>query len=133
MDRIVHGPDEGERLTAEKRVLHIKASIPELSAFETEVEPGWEGVTPHYHKHHADSFYVLEGELEFRFGDETVRAGPGTFVSAPPGVVHAFTNAGPGRARYLNVHSPDCGFTAYLHARDRGEQINPEDYDIWDV
>lgn len=133
MDGIVNGPDEGERLIAEKRDLRIKALLRELSVTESRVEPGWEGVTPHIHKRHADSFYVLEGELEFRIGDETIRAGPGTFVSAPPGVVHAFTNAGPGSARYLNIHAPDCGFIDLLRARDRGEEVNPEDHDVWDV
>jgi quercetin dioxygenase-like cupin family protein len=132
MDGIVNGPAEGERLTAEKRDLRIKASIPELDVTESEVERGF-NVGSHFHKRHADSFYVLEGELEFRVGDTTVRAGPGTFVSVPPGVVHAFTNPGPNRARYLNIHAPACDFIEYLRARDRHEEMNPEEYDIWDV
>jgi mannose-6-phosphate isomerase-like protein (cupin superfamily) len=132
MDGIVNGPGQGERLTNETRDLRIKASLPELDVTESEVEPGF-NVGSHLHKRHADSFYVLEGELEFLVGDETVRAGPGTFVSVPPGVIHAFTNRGPNRARYLNIHAPACGFIEYLRALDRGEKVNPEDHDIWDV
>jgi mannose-6-phosphate isomerase-like protein (cupin superfamily) len=132
MDGIVNGPGEGERLTAPNRDLRIKASLPELDVTESEVEAGF-NVGLHFHKRHADSFYVLEGELEFRLGDETVRVGPGTFVSVPPGVVHAFENRGPASARYLNIHAPACGFIDYLRARDRGEEVNPEGYDIWDV
>lgn len=132
MDGVVTGRGEGERLLAEIRDLRIKISCPELDVTETEADPGF-NVGLHLHKRHADSFYVLEGELEFLVGDETVRAGPGTFVSVPPGVVHAFTNPGPDRARYLNIHSPSCGFADLLRARDRDEEVNPEDYDVWDV
>ena len=132
MDGVVTGRGEGERLLAEIRDLRIKISCPELDVTETHADPGF-NVGSHFHKRHADSFYVLEGELEFLVGDETVRAGPGTFVSAPPGVVHAFSNPGPDRARYLNIHAPSCGFADLLRARDRDEEVNPEDYDVWDV
>ncbi len=33
----------------------------------------------------TDSFSVLEGELELALGEETFRAGPGTFTAVPPG------------------------------------------------
>ena len=48
-------------------------------------QPEFEGVDPHTHGDHADAFYVLEGQVEFRVGDEPRVAGPGTFVAAPPG------------------------------------------------
>ena len=51
----------------------------------------------------------------------------------PPGVVHAFTNAGPARARFLNIHAPERGFVEYLRARDRGEDIDPAQFDVHDV
>ena len=38
------------------------------------------------------------------------RGGPGTFVSAPPGVEHGFRIAGESRIRVLNVHAPNVGF-----------------------
>jgi mannose-6-phosphate isomerase-like protein (cupin superfamily) len=46
----------------------------------------------------------------FTLGGREVRAGPGTVVSAPPGVLHGFRTDGPGRARVVNVHTPDAGF-----------------------
>ena len=67
-------------------------------------------VDPHEHDDHADSFFVLDGEVEFTVGDEVVRAGPGTWLSAPPGARHGFRNGGSGRSRVLNVHAPDAGF-----------------------
>ena len=60
--------------------------------------PDFEGVDPHRHTDHVDSFYVLEGEAEFTVGDEVVRAGPGTYVAAPVGVAARVQERRPGRA-----------------------------------
>jgi mannose-6-phosphate isomerase-like protein (cupin superfamily) len=133
VDPVVSGPGDGERLTEERRTVLVKAVRPELDLLEFEVESGYEGPGPHYHERHVDSFYVLEGELEFRLGDETVRAAAGPFVAVPPGVVHSFTHAGSGRTRFLNIHAPDCGFADYMRARDRGEEVDPKRYDVHDV
>ena len=90
-------------------------------------EPGKRGPGPHIHRRHSDSFYVLEGELEFGVGPrvEPVRLGAGGFVLVPPGVVHTFLNPGPGEARFLNFHAPSMGFADYL----RG---NNDDFDAFD-
>jgi mannose-6-phosphate isomerase-like protein (cupin superfamily) len=61
------------------------------------------------HVHHADdeAWYVLEGTLHFKIGDEKLEAGPGSAVLAPKGVPHAWGNARPGQpARYLLVMTP---------------------------
>ena len=57
------------------------------------------------HVHHADdeAWYVLEGELGFRLGDEEVVAGAGSALMAPRGTPHTFWNAGEVEARYLLV------------------------------
>jgi hypothetical protein len=67
-------------------------------------------------------FYVLEGELELTAGTERLRAGPGTSVAVPPGIVHSFTSSGPGTTRYLNLHAPDSGFVEYLRRRIAGDK-----------
>ena len=67
---------------------------------------------PHFHKGHSDSFYVLEGEIEFHVGDEVVLGSPGTYVLAPPGVVHYFSNVSDSPAKLLNLHTPG-GFVEY--------------------
>ncbi len=95
--------------------------------------PEFEGPGPHFHKLHVDAFYVLEGQLEFTVGTETLLAGAGTSVAIPPGIVHAFTNPGPGGARYLNIHAPDSGFVELLRRRVRGEEFDETEYDIYDV
>jgi quercetin dioxygenase-like cupin family protein len=43
-----------------------------------------------------------------------VRAGPGTWLSAPPGARHGFRNGGSGWARVLNIHAPDAGFAGSI-------------------
>ena len=100
---------EGERFEREDRTVTILGHFPQVSALEIAFDPSFE-VPPHRHDDHTDSFYVLEGEVEFTLEDEVVRAGPGTWVSAPPGTLHGFRNPGSGRARVLNVHAPDAGF-----------------------
>src|SRR5437588_12645892 len=66
---------EGERVTArEHRVL---AELPHLEAIILTFEPDWEGVPPHSHSDHTDSFYVLDGEVEFWLDGEWRLAGPG--------------------------------------------------------
>lgn len=130
MDAIVNGPGEGERLN--ERIV-VKVERPELSINEVDVGPEFEGPGPHFHKQHLDAFHVLEGRLEVTVGTEIVLAGPGTSIAIPPGIVHAFTNAGPGRARYLNIHAPDCGFIELLRRRIRGEEFDETEHDIWNV
>jgi quercetin dioxygenase-like cupin family protein len=104
---------EGEQLEAHNRIATIKIGREELSLIEFELEPGFEGPEPHAHDDHVDSFYVLDGETEFLFGNERLLVGAGSFVAAPPGVVHTFAS-GPGRSRLLNVHAPSSGFHDWL-------------------
>lgn len=43
----------------------------------------------HHHKIMTEVFYVLEGEVELIFDDETVVAQPGDTITVPPNVWHA--------------------------------------------
>jgi quercetin dioxygenase-like cupin family protein len=113
-EAVVVPPGEGERLIGRERVAYIKASSPPLTLSLFELAPGFEGPPPHTHDDHVDSFYVLDGEIELQVGEEAVRAGPGAFVAAPPGIVHTFTRPGPKGASLLNMHTPDAGFADFL-------------------
>jgi mannose-6-phosphate isomerase-like protein (cupin superfamily) len=71
-------------------------------------DSGYEWIAP-LHVHHADdeAWYVLEGTLRFRIGEEQFEAGPGSAVLAPKGSPHSYGNARKGeRARYLLVMTP---------------------------
>jgi len=133
-DPIALLPREGELVGAST----VKSARPELSLLEFDVKPGG-GVQPHFHKRHSDSFYVLEGEVEFHVGDEVVHGAPGAYVLAPPGVVHFFRNVSDEPARMLNLHTPG-GFVEYrrelLALQKQG--IEPDDaffehHDVFDV
>ncbi len=130
---VLHAGD-GERLG---RTV-IKAARPDLSLLEIEVAPGG-GATLHFHRGQSDSFYVLEGELEFSVGEEIVTATAGAYVLAPPGLVHGFRNVGTEPARALNIHTPG-GFAEYRRelAEIHAAGVEPdtaffERHDIFDV
>ena len=57
------------------------------------------------HVHHADdeAWYVLEGTLGFRLGDDELEAPDGSAVLARRGVPHTYWNAGEVPARYILV------------------------------
>jgi len=77
-------PGEGERVGQyDHRVL---AELPHIEALELAFPADFEGVDPHTHPDHTDSFYVLEGEVEFFQDGEWHRSGPGTFLSVVPDV-----------------------------------------------
>src|SRR5690348_13234890 len=85
-------PGEGERIGPNGH--RVLAELPHVELVELSFAADWEGVDPHTHSDHTDSFLVLDGEVEFFFDGEWRRSGPGTFVSAPPNVEHGFRPAG---------------------------------------
>ena len=69
------------------------------------VPPGG-GPGPHVHTREDETFYVVDGEIEFLLGEETIVAGPGDFVNVPRGVVHRFRNGGMETARLVLTFTP---------------------------
>jgi len=45
---------------------------------------------PHIHHREEETFYVLEGEMTFSVGGQTIKATPGTIVCLPRDVPHSF-------------------------------------------
>jgi quercetin dioxygenase-like cupin family protein len=60
----------------------------------------------HVHDLDDEAWYVLEGALGFRLGDDNVEARPGSAVLARRGTPHTYWNAGASEARYLLVMTP---------------------------
>jgi quercetin dioxygenase-like cupin family protein len=104
-------PGEGERLETDTRVATIKLGRDELALIEFELNPGFGGPDPHSHDDHIDSFYVLDGEVDFFLGDEWVRLPAGSYVAAPLGVTHTFANHGEHPARLLTFTRRAPAFT----------------------
>ena len=115
-DAVFTRPDDAERIEHEASIHRVLCDLPQLTAIDMTFLPEFEGVDPHTHADHVDAFYVLEGQVEFRVGDEPLVAGPETFAAAPPGSVHGFRHAGPEPIRLLNLHAPPGGFINRLRA-----------------
>jgi mannose-6-phosphate isomerase-like protein (cupin superfamily) len=131
---VLLGSCEGDRLANDFRQALVKVGRDELALVEFTLEPGFEGPTPHVHRRHVDSFFVLEGEVRFRLGDETLVLGPGGCVAVPPNVVHSFGHPGRQGARLINVHAPSCGFHEYLHVMDEAPgDLDPATHAKFDV
>jgi quercetin dioxygenase-like cupin family protein len=96
MDPVLYGPGEGEHHDAGPAQIFIKATGEHTSGSfflaESTLAPGFAGPPPHRHRELHDMFYVLEGTLTLRLGDQEIEAGPGSFACVPPGVVHTFRN-----------------------------------------
>jgi thiamine-phosphate pyrophosphorylase len=127
---IVTAPGDGDRLAKPHRSALVRADTEHAAVLEYAVDGEYDGASPHVHLRHTDCFHVLEGTLEFRVdGGEPFRADAGTSVLVPRGVVHEFTSVG--RARFLNVHAPSCGFVEYLRRLDAGEEFDAAPYDSY--
>ena len=61
-----------------------------------------------FHRHHVmdELFYVLSGEGQYRWGEETLPVKAGDLVAAPAGTeAHQLINTGAGDLRYLGISS----------------------------
>jgi mannose-6-phosphate isomerase-like protein (cupin superfamily) len=84
----------------------VKASRASTGGTLTVIESRIGGGPPlHVHTHEDESFYVLDGSLTVRCGDDLFAAGPGSFVFLPRGLPHTFTPDGD-LARVLFIGVP---------------------------
>jgi quercetin dioxygenase-like cupin family protein len=122
MGAVIHGPGEGERHAAGPSEIVIRATGDDTAGSfflaENVIPPGFPGPPPHQHEKLHHMFYVLDGTLTLRVGDETLAAGPGTVVCVPPGVVHTLSNASDEPVRFANFTTPS-GWEHYM--RDLAE------------
>ena len=88
----------GERIT-------VLASNASTQGYEIFLQQGEEGTGPPPHSHDWDeSFYVIKGNVEISYGDQTVSAKPGTLVHLPAGTIHGF-RFGAGGGEMISVTS----------------------------
>ncbi len=68
----------------------------------------------HVHRQHAETFYVLEGSIDFYVDGAWMTAPPGATLHIPPGVPHAcMITPGHEGGRMLMIFQPS-GFDLYL-------------------
>jgi mannose-6-phosphate isomerase-like protein (cupin superfamily) len=92
----------------------LLGDVEEIGISEAWSDPGSPPSPAHVHRRHVESFYVLEGEMAFTVGDRELRAEAGSWVQVPPGVPHTFAFPGSSPVRFLDVHTPSCGFGTFL-------------------
>lgn len=84
-----------------------------LTAFENVIAPG-NGPPLHVHAVENEAWYVIDGTLRFRMGDEVTDAPAGSFVFVPHGMAHALTNPGDTPARVLVLLLPSGGMERFF-------------------
>jgi mannose-6-phosphate isomerase-like protein (cupin superfamily) len=73
----------------------------------------------HLHRSEDEAWYVLEGRLGFRVGEDEVEAEQGRAVVVPAGSPHSYWNAAGARTRYVIVMGPrTAALVAAIHAMD---------------
>jgi len=98
-----------------------------LGCMEFEVNPRSTPPPAHVHRSLVESFYILEGEIEFVVEGVPHRAGPGTFVQVPAGLAHTYRNPGDGFLKFLVFFLPAAfiGFFEEFEVLVRSGQANP--------
>jgi mannose-6-phosphate isomerase-like protein (cupin superfamily) len=86
-------------------LLDAEATGDAYAFFDELTDPG-SGPPLHVHEREDEAYFILEGQFEFRVGEQTITAGPGDFMLAPRGVPHTFRNVGSSPARKLALAWP---------------------------
>jgi quercetin dioxygenase-like cupin family protein len=88
-------------------------SAGELAVVDSEMARGF--ATPvHHHLHAAETFFLLEGALRVRVGEEEFNVGAGTVAVLPKLIDHAYVVTSE-HARLLSLHTP-AGFDEFVMA-----------------
>ena len=83
--------------------------------FEMVQQPGHPGVPLHVHETHDELWYILQGTLRLRIGEETYRAETGSTYFVPRHIPHAFRTEGE-PCRFLGLFTPG-GFEGWFIER----------------
>jgi len=103
--------------------------------------PGYT-IKPHYHKVHAETFYLISGKFEWTVGGETHLMTAGDLVYIPPKTVHSVRVIGAEDAHVLFIDQPggyeeseehERSFTAEQLAQPQTQRLLRELSDIYPV
>ncbi len=123
---ITRGPGEGRAVWVPGLQVTCKAQGEETGGAYSLLEVAITGEGPPQHIHQAEdeAFYVVEGEVNVKRGEETIHAPAGAFILIPKGVSHTIWRAGSVPAKILGIFSPP-GFEDYF--RDTGDEEQEPD------
>lgn len=85
--------------------------------------PNVPGPPPHHHEKLSETFFVLEGSMEFIVNNEIILVAQGESIDLPPNTLHTFRNPEQTPCRWLNIHSPK-GFLSFF--QEFGVDANDE-------
>jgi quercetin dioxygenase-like cupin family protein len=112
-------PGDGETVWFLASRMTVKASAATTGGLygliEVELPPGFSPPT-HIHHREDEAFYVLDGRLTFRCGDQSFAATAGSYVFLPRHVPHSFVVEGDLPARMLNITTPGGGEGFFVDA-----------------
>jgi quercetin dioxygenase-like cupin family protein len=69
-------------------------------------QPAGTATPVHVHTNEAEAFYLLDGTMTYRAGDEDYQLSPGSFIYLPAGVPHAFRVTGEAPVCFLGIVAP---------------------------
>jgi quercetin dioxygenase-like cupin family protein len=102
-------PGEGRSLWVLGELVTYKTTSEQTggaySLFEVTTQPGG-GVPPHVQHREDESFWVLEEGYEFLIEGRTIRAGAGSLIYVPKGILHSHKNVGEEVGRMLVSQTP---------------------------
>jgi quercetin dioxygenase-like cupin family protein len=106
---LVRGSDEGPATWALGSLFEQTASGADTGgAFGlTRVTQSAGTATPlHVHTREAEAFYLLDGTMTYRAGEQDYQLSPGSFIYLPSGVPHAFRVTSTGPVQFLAIVAP---------------------------
>jgi quercetin dioxygenase-like cupin family protein len=90
------------------------------------------GPAPHFHRHIAEAFYVLDGSVQLYDGRTWSEGRAGDFMHVPPNGVHAFRNRSGAPASMLILFVPGAPREEYFRALGEiatgGREFTPEEW-----
>lgn len=96
-----------------------------LVVFRYDAPPGFPGPAQHVHHDIDEGFFVLEGTLRVRAGDEIQDIDAGGFAWVPGGAPHGFANVSDAPVRFLGLAAPPGRLEAMF--RDMADYLSEID------
>ncbi len=107
---VMRGPGDADHATWAMGSLFEHLLLPEESGgrlgVATVTQPPGIATPLHRHTREAEAFFMLEGEMTYRAGEDTFELTPGCFIYLPLGIPHAFRTRGVAPVRYLALTEP---------------------------
>lgn len=118
---VVSEAGEGEEIRAHGVRVLIKAATPEATVTDHTIPAGFPGPPLHVHPAFHEAFFVLEGRLTVRAGEQVRELGPGGAAFVTGSTPHTFANPTAEPVRFALVCTPG-GFEEYFRAVAAGDE-----------